>query len=99
MNRINAFLLTLLPVIAAFTADEGGKSLFNGQNLEGWHADVPDLDNKPGVPGPFIVRNGMLVSLGTPGGHLITDEAYSNYRPEVEYRFAAKPGNCRYGDK
>ncbi|HET9824402.1 MAG TPA: DUF1080 domain-containing protein, partial [Chitinophagaceae bacterium] len=42
----------------------------------------------------FIVRNGMLVSLGTPGGHLITNEMYQNYRLQVEYRFANNPGNC-----
>ena len=36
----------------------------------------------------------MLVSLGKPGGHLITDASYENYRLELEYRFAAKPGNC-----
>ena len=36
----------------------------------------------------------MLVSLGTPRGHLITDTAYKNYRLEIEYRFAGEPGNC-----
>jgi hypothetical protein len=36
----------------------------------------------------------MLVSLGTPGGHLITDSVFQNYRLVVEYRFAGKPGNC-----
>lgn len=36
----------------------------------------------------------MLVSLGTPGGHLITDSSYSNYRLKVNYRFAGTPGNC-----
>ena len=69
-------------------------SLFNGKDLEGWHIDVPDMDNNPDAQNPFIVRNKMLVSLGTPGGHLITDKEYENYRLEVEYRFAAKPGNC-----
>lgn len=69
-------------------------SLFNGTNLDGWHMDVPDLDKNPDGTKPFIVRNGMLVSLGTPGGHLITDLEYSDYRLEVEYRFADKPGNC-----
>jgi hypothetical protein len=29
----------------------------------------------------------MLVSLGTPPGHLLTTSAYRNYRLEVEYRF------------
>jgi hypothetical protein len=71
-----------------------GKSLFNGKDLSGWHSDVPDLDKNPALKNPFIVRNGLLVSLGTPGGHLITDAIYQNYRLEVQYRFAGKPGNC-----
>jgi hypothetical protein len=70
------------------------KNLFNGKDLTGWHIDVPKMDNDPDVKSPFIVRNGMLVSLGTPPGHLITDAEYQNYRLEVQYRFAAKPGNC-----
>ena len=69
-------------------------SLFNGQNLEGWHADVPELDTNKAAVFPFIVRGNYLVSLGTPGGHLITDKEYHNYRLVVEYRFAARPGNC-----
>lgn len=69
-------------------------SLFNGKDLSGWHVDVPKMDNDPTARNPFIVRDGMLVSLGTPGGHLITDAVYQNYRLEVEYRFAGKPGNC-----
>jgi hypothetical protein len=69
-------------------------SLFNGSDLSGWHWDVPAMDNDPEARNPFIVRDSMLVSLGTPGGHLITDAVYENYRLEVEYRFAAVPGNC-----
>ena len=69
-------------------------SLFNGTNLTGWHIDVPSMDEKPDTINPFIVRNGMLVSLGTPGGHIITDSVYKNYKLEVEYRFAGEPGNC-----
>ena len=71
-----------------------GKNLFNGRDLKGWHADVPALQKDSSLINPFIVRNGMLVSLGTPGGHLITDSLYENYRLEVNYRFAGKPGNC-----
>lgn len=68
--------------------------LFNGKDLEGWHVDVPHLDKNPDSKPTFIVRDGNLVSLGSPNGHLITDKAYSNFRLEVEYRFAGKPGNC-----
>lgn len=57
--------------------------------------DVPDLDNKDAeIRKPFIVKEGMLVSLGTPLGHLITEKEFENYRLEVEYRFPGEPGNC-----
>jgi len=69
-------------------------SLFNGKDLSGWHVDIPKMDDDPNLESSFIVRDGLLVSLGTPRGHLITDKVYRNYRLEVEYRFAAKPGNC-----
>ncbi len=68
--------------------------LFNGKDLKGWHVDVPAMDDDKSVKSPFIIRNGMLVSLGEPGGHLITDAVYKNYRLQVEYRFAGVPGNC-----
>lgn len=69
-------------------------SLFNGKDLSGWHMDVPELDKNPAGTKPFVVRNGLLVSLGTPGGHLITDKSFENYQLDMEYRFSAKPGNC-----
>ena len=69
-------------------------SLFNGKDLTGWHSDVPHRDKNPDAKPTFIVRDGNLVSLGRPAGHLITDAKHSNYRLHVEYRFAGKPGNC-----
>lgn len=90
------FLLLILAACALSTSLVLGqsKSLFNGKDLTGWHIDVPDMDKDASLKSPFVVRNGMLVSLGTPGGHLITDAVYQNYRLEVQYRFAGKPGNC-----
>jgi hypothetical protein len=72
----------------------GKTSLFNGKDLSGWKADVPKKDTDPNAPDSFIVRNGMLVSLGVPLGHLITTSIHHDYRLEVEYRFAGKAGNC-----
>ena len=69
-------------------------SLFNGKDLDGWHVDVPARDTNPNAINPFIIRDGLLVSLGTPQGHLITNAVYQNYRIEVAYRFVGKPGNC-----
>jgi len=68
--------------------------LFNGYNLNGWHMDVPALDSMPDARKPFLVRDGSLVSLGTPNGHLITDQSFENYRLNIRYRFAGEPGNC-----
>jgi hypothetical protein len=79
---------------AATTTDSKSRSLFNGKDLSGWHVDVPHLDKNPDAKATFVVRDGMLVSLGQPSGHLITDAKHENFHLEVEYRFAAKPGNC-----
>jgi hypothetical protein len=87
------YLLFLLLFIVSCTT-KGPQSLFNGKDLTGWHIDIPAMDTNPDTLNPFIVRNGMLVSLGTPGGHLITDSVFQNYRLKVEYRFAGEPGNC-----
>lgn len=85
---------TLCESASAAKDSSKSKSLFNGKNLDGWHADVPKLDNDPDAKPPFVVRDGLLVSLGNPRGHLITDDQFQNYRLEVQYRFAGKPGNC-----
>jgi len=69
-------------------------SLFNGKDLSGWEADVPARDTNPNAPASFVVRDGMLVSKGKPEGHLVTKQAYRDYRLEVEYRFPGKGGNC-----
>lgn len=93
-RKISAILLFIGTFAWSLQSQEQSISLFNGQDLTGWHTDVPDKDSKPEVRNSFIVRNGLLVSLGTPEGHLITDSVYKNYRLEVEYRFAGEPGNC-----
>ena len=95
MNQLISFAIFTVAIFSNNTiAAQKTVSLFNGKDLSGWHADVPEMDTNATARMPFIVRNGMLVSLGTPGGHLITDAVYQDYRIHVEYRFAAKPGNC-----
>jgi hypothetical protein len=84
----------ILTICATTVAAQQPQSLFNGTDLTGWHADVPAADTNPQVRMPFVVRNGMLVSLGEPRGHLLTDSSYHDYRLEVQYRFPGKPGNA-----
>ncbi|MEM9108450.1 MAG: DUF1080 domain-containing protein [Planctomycetota bacterium] len=80
--------------VAAAMQNTAPVSLFNGKDLTGWTPDIPAADKDPDVSPSFIVRNGMLVSLGNPRGSLISDKDYKDYRLVVEYRFAGKPGNC-----
>ena len=87
------FIITLLLPLALLS-QPASYSLFNGRDLSGWHIDVPEMDTNAPAIYPFIIRNGLLVSLGEPNGHLITDSVYQNFRLQVEYRFAGKPGNC-----
>lgn len=68
--------------------------LFNGQNLDGWHTDVPAADGNPDAAPSFGVQDGVLMSYGSPNGHLITNEVFKEYTLEVEYRWTEKPGNC-----
>ncbi len=86
-------LLTPL-ILLALVSTTPAETLFNGFDLKGWHVDCPDQDADPTKPTPFIVRGGNLVSLGKPGGHLITDAVHENYRLTAEYRFVGKAGNC-----
>lgn len=92
MTKFWTFLIFII-IVMGYSQKESF-SLFNGKDLDGWHIDVPIMDSIPHSINPFIIRNGMLVSLGTPRGHLITDSVFQDYRLEIEYRFPAIPGNC-----
>jgi hypothetical protein len=87
-------VVIFLLVACAARHSQQPHSLFNGKDLTGWHADIPEKDTNAAAQDAFIVRDGMLVSKGLPEGHLISDAEYKNYRLEAEYRFTGKPGNC-----
>ena len=92
---VKYFLILIVALSLRFSASAQKKiNLFNGVDLKGWHVDVPEADQNTNISPSFLVRDGKLVSKGVPKGHLITDSIFSNYRLDVEYRFADKPGNC-----
>lgn len=90
---MNPTLLAALLLPSLLAAGEP-TALFNGKDLSGWTADVPAADKNPALTPSFIVRDGKLVSLGDPRGHLITNQSFSNYKLVVEYRFPKAGGNC-----
>jgi len=97
---VKSFLILAVGMATAFgsttrcASERQPQSLFNGRDLTGWHVDVPVADSSVRLRNPFVVRNGLLVSLGEPRGHLLTDSSFRDYRLEIEYRFAAAPGNA-----
>lgn len=91
--RLFSYLIMILIIASSFNK-ESTIQLFNGKDLEGWHMDIPAMDSLPNLNPSFIIRNGNLVSIGEPRGHLITNSNYSNYRLTAEYRFTGEPGNC-----
>jgi hypothetical protein len=92
--RLAALALLALASCRSGGASSGPCRLFDGRGLDGWHADVPARDADPAAPASFAVQGGVLVSLGKPEGHLITDRSFRDYRLVVEYRWPLVPGNC-----
>ncbi len=93
-NRSLPFIAVFGLAPAALAQHADTRSLIPDGTLAGWHADVPAADNDAKVAKSFAVRDGMLLSLGDPAGHLITDEPHKDYRLDIEYRFPGEPGNC-----
>ena len=93
-TQFTPFFFLIIPLFCTACNIDTPVQLFNGEDLTGWHMDVPAMDDDSNLHEPFIVRDGKLVSLGEPRGHLITEDTFSNYRLELEYRFAGEPGNC-----
>lgn len=88
------FSACLLSLLCACSSTPVAPMFFNGVDLDGWHTDIPAADTNADLAPSFVVRDGMLVSNGTPNGHLISDLSYANYRLVVEYRWSGEPGNC-----
>jgi hypothetical protein len=87
--------ILVVTTLLMFTSCAGRSiALWNGTDLSGWHADVPAADGGAEVAPSFVAEGDILVSLGNPQGHLITDALYRDYRLTVEWRWPGKGGNC-----
>lgn len=65
--------------------------LFNGKNFEGWHFYLEDSNSDP--KNVWKIRNGEIYCTGNPTGFLRTQQEYSDYKLELEWRWPEKPGN------
>ncbi|MDR2462740.1 MAG: DUF1080 domain-containing protein [Verrucomicrobiales bacterium] len=82
-------VLLLAPVVARAGATI---ELFNGKNLDGWHA-VLDPKSAAKPEDTFGVRNGVLTVSGQPFGYIYTAAKYADYRLHIEWRWIEKPSN------
>ncbi len=66
----------------------GEVSLFNGKDLTGWVAFVPDAQ-KTGITPESVwsVEDGVLICRGTPHGYIRTQREYTNFILRLEWRF------------
>ena len=71
--RIPLLAAVCLGLLACRSSEPArAKRLFDGASLAGWTADIPAKDKNPATPDAFLVRDGKLVSLGEPRGHLVS---------------------------
>jgi hypothetical protein len=78
-------------------ATPGEKRLFNGKDLTGWTAFVPDAAKQGIAPeSVWSVEDGVLVCKGNPVGYIRTTDKHRNFILRVQWRFnpvTKKAGN------
>ena len=89
MNK-TLFLLTLIPLLLLTNlgfSEDGFRTIFNGQNLDGWR-------NINCAPNTWSVKDGMIHCTGKPIGELRTLKMYENFILELEWRHLKPRGNA-----
>lgn len=86
-------LLALAAAVGAAEKQGGAVALFGDGSLRGWTHVLAD----PAVRREQVwtLRDGVLICSGSPIGVLYTEKHYTNFRLELEYRWApgGQPGN------
>ena len=79
--------------------DAGAKvELFNGKDLSGWKAFVPDLSKDGKDPlSVWSVKDGVLCCAGSPVGYIQTEALYDSFILELEWRFDPAKGEGNSG--
>ncbi len=71
----------------------GEIQLWNGKDLTGWQAIVPEAKDKGIKPEDvWYVKDGELICKGTPAGYIRTTKDYKNFIIKLEWRFDPTKG-------
>jgi len=95
---MNLKTLTVVGMAASALATQGmerPRELFNGKDLTGWYTFLKGRGRNNDPKGVVRVSDGILRISGEEWGAVVTEEEFSDYRLDVEYRFT---GTC-FGDK
>ncbi len=91
-----AILLFSIALFASCSVEKepGWRSLFNGENLDGWDIKISGFELNDNHRNTFRVEDGLLVvsydeyeSFDNKFGHIFFNEPFSHYKLRVEYRF------------
>jgi hypothetical protein len=94
-TALRGAVLLLLTVSLGTTVARSAEAeeLFNRKDLTGWRSYL--AEHNVGTADVWSVRDGILICKGEPLGYLYTEKNYTNFRMQVEWRWAPgqKPGN------
>lgn len=88
---VSFFVPTILSMGETKCENEEWIELFDGKTLQGWVMFLPDPNADPLKT--WWVKDGVIHCTGTPAGYIRTDKKFSNYRLQLEWRWAGTPGN------
>lgn len=88
-NKMAKFLLVLFVGVLLSCSGDGFVPLFDGQSLDGWHAEGGDI-------AAWKAENGMLRCIGAGGGWLVTDKTYADFILELDWKLPPE-GNSGVG--
>ena len=77
----------LLLLAITLQAPSAEKLFFNGKDLDGWV-------NVNCAPNTFVVKDGEIVTTGTPTGYMRTAKQYENFTCEFEWMHTRKDGKA-----
>lgn len=89
-NQISVMLAVIL-LAMPLTLKAQTIQLFNGKDLKNWSFFLKDPKVDPATV--FTVQNGVINIKGDPFGYMRTNESYSDYKLNVEWRYPLEASN------
>lgn len=86
-------MLLILAFILIFGCGSSAKKveLFNGTDFTGWKLFIPG--DSVDVKTVWSVKDGVVHCTGVPTGYMRTEQAFSNYKLHLEWRWPEEAGN------